>query len=142
MFSKTCTLFVADPATGTILWRYKTEPILGNIVESEGAVFFSIKDRIIALDIKNGAELYKEKLPWEEEFSPHKVLLRGHSVIVGNEWNVAMWDQKDGKLVYHHHFEPLCPIMTTEERMREQKALGGQASAMTAGAFSSIHGKL
>jgi len=136
LFSKTCTLFVADPATGAILWRYKTEPILGNIVESESAVFFSIKDRIIALDVKNGAELYKGKLPWEEEFSPHKVLLRGHSVIVGNEWNVAMWDQKDGKIVYHHHFEPLCPIMTTEERMREQKALGGQASAMTAGAFS------
>ncbi len=136
LFSETRSLSMTDLATGAILWKYETEPILGNIVENGVAVFFSTKNRIIALDVKNGAELYKEKLPWDEEFSPHKVLLTNRSVIVGNEWNVAMWDQKDGNIVYHHRFEPLCPIMTTQERMREQKALGVQTSAVTTVALS------
>ena len=133
---KTHRIHLLDQANGSVLWSYDTEPILGNIVESEDAIFFSTKDRIITLDIKKGTELYKKELPWKDEFSSHVVSLRNHSVTVGNEWNVAMWDQKDGKLVYHHHFEPLCPIMTTQERMLEQRALGAQASALTTGALS------
>jgi len=136
LLSETHTFSLVDSATGSLLWRYETEPILGNIVESEDAIFFSTKGRVIALDVKNGAEVYRKELPWDDEFSRHVVSLRDHSVAVGNEWNVAMWSQKDGKLVYHHHFEPPCPIMTTQERMLEQKALGAQVSPMTTGALS------
>jgi outer membrane protein assembly factor BamB len=133
---KTHTLSLVDPASGRFLWKYKTEPVLGNIVESKDAIFFSTKDRVIALDVKKGAELFKKELPWDDEFSPHVVSLRNQSVTVKNEWNVAMWSQKDGKLVYHHNFEPLCPIMTTQERMLEQKELGAQVSAIHLGAVT------
>lgn len=136
LLSKAHRIHLLDQANGGILWSYDTKPILGNIAESEDALFFSTKDRIIALDIKNGTELYKKKLPWKDEFSSHVISLRNHSVTIGNEWNIAMWNQKDGELVYHHHFEPLCPIMTTQERMLEQRALGTQVSALNTGALS------
>lgn len=129
-------IHLLDPANGRILWSYQTDPILSDVAESDDAVFFSTKDRLIALDAKRGLELFKKELPWKDEFSSHVVSLRNRSVTVGNEWNVAMWNQKDGKLVYHHRFEPLCPIMTTQERMLEQRALGARASAMTTGALS------
>jgi outer membrane protein assembly factor BamB len=135
-FFESYRLHLLDPANGQVLWSYETEPILGNVVESKDAVFFSTKDSLIALDLKDGRELFKKELPWKDEFSSHAVSLRNSSVTVGNEWNVAMWDQKDGKLIYHHHFEPLCPIMTTEERMSELKAGGANVSATTASSLT------
>jgi outer membrane protein assembly factor BamB len=135
-FSETHTLSLVNATNGTIIWKYETEPILGNFVESKEAVIFTTKDRLIALDQKKGTELYRVKLPWNDEFSYHSVSLRNQAIIVINEWNVAKWNTKNGNLIYHHQFEPLCPIMTTQERMLEQKALGRPVTGMTTTAFT------
>jgi hypothetical protein len=135
-FSEKHTLSLVNTAKGSILWRYETDPILGNVVESKEAIIFSTKNRIIALELKKGTELYTVKLPWDDEFSSHAISLRDQAVMVMNEWNVGLWNSRDGKLIYHHHFEPLCPIMTTQERMLEQKALGRPVSGMTVNTFS------
>ncbi len=136
LFSKTHTLSMIDPVTGKVFWNYNTDPILGNIAEKENRVYFSTADRIVALNIKDGTEFFKSELPWEDEFSHHVISLRDNSLTLKNEWNVAMWGQKDGEMIYHHKFDPLCPIMTTQERMQELKKMGGQVSAMTTGSVS------
>jgi outer membrane protein assembly factor BamB len=135
-FSDMHTLSLLNATNGTIIWKYETDSILGNIVESREAVIFTTKDRLIALDKKKGEELYRIKLPWDDEFSYHSVSLRNQAIIVKNEWNVAKWNTKKGNLIFHHQFEPLCPIMTTQERMLEQKKLGRPVSGMTTTAFT------
>ena len=135
LFSEHYTLALLDPVTGKVLWTHETKPALGNVLESKNAVFFSTEDRLIALNVKDGTNLFVKKLPWDDEFSRHVVSLSEGYVRVKNEWNVAMWSQKDGRLIYHHRFEPLCPIVTTQERMLEQKELGAQVTPMTTGAL-------
>ena len=134
--STTHTLFMINPYTGKFIWNYKTDSILGNITANDTHVFFSTAKWIYCLDRKNGTEVFKSKLPWDDEFSQHVLSIKGSSITLKNEWNIAMWNQNNGTMIYHHHFEPLCPIMTTQERMKEQQALGRPVSGMTTGAVS------
>jgi len=135
-FSKKHNLILVNPENGTVVWRYKTDPILGNLVEATDFIFFTTKDRGIALDFSTGSERFTVKLPWDDEFSSHTVSLRNRALMVINEWNAASWSAVNGELIYHHHFAPLCAIMTTKERMLEQKALGRSVTAMTVNTFS------
>ena len=134
--SKTHHLLMIDPGTGRILWRQMTDPIIGNIVEKGRRACFSTAKTVTTLDPENGTVLFNSKLPWDDEYSSHTLALSDTAITVKNEWNVAMWHLRDGTMVYHHHFEPLCPIMTTKERMKELRALGAQVSALTTGSVS------
>ena len=134
--SATHTLFMINPNTGKFIWNYKTDSILGNITANDTHVFFSTAKWIYCLDQKDGTEVFKNKLPWDDEFSQHVLSIKGLSITAKNEWNIAMWNQKNGTMIYHHHFEPLCPIMTTQERMKEQQAMGHPVSGLTTGAVS------
>ncbi len=136
LFSGTHHLKGIDPDSGKILWRHTTDAILGNIIEIENRVFFSTVGRLVSLNAADGSEVFRKDLPWDDEFSYHVISRSGSAVTVKNEWNVAMWRRKDGEMVYHHPFEPLCPIITTQARMEERRALGAQVSAMTAGSVS------
>jgi hypothetical protein len=97
LFSEARIISLIDPDTRVIPWRYRAKPILGDIVESENAVFFSTKDEIISLDLKSRTELFSNELPWDDEFSHHVLSLRPEAVAVKNEWNVAIWSQEDGE---------------------------------------------
>jgi hypothetical protein len=134
--SATHTLSMIDPFTGKFIWNRKTDSILGNITANDTQVFFSTAKWIYCLDRKDGTELFKSKLPWDDEFSKHVLSMKGPSITLKNEWNIAMWNQKNGTMIYHHHFKPLCPIMTTQERMKEQQAMGRPVSGLTTGAVS------
>lgn len=134
--SKTHRLLMIDPATGHVLWQLVADPIIGNIVEKGNRTCFSTADNLITVDPGTGAVLFQSKLPWDDEFSSHTISLDDNAITIKNEWNVARWHRKDGTIVFQHHFEPLCPIMTTKERMRELRALGAQVSALTTGSVS------
>lgn len=134
--SKTHRLLMIDPANGRILWQLESDPIIGNIVEKGTLACFSTADNLITVEPGTGSVLFRSKLPWDDEFSSHTITLSNTAITVKNEWNVARWGLKDGTMVYHHRFEPLCPIMTTKERMQELRALGAQVSALTTGSVS------
>lgn len=134
--SATHTLSMINPDTGKLVWNWRTGSILGNITANDTQVFFSTAKWIYCLDRKDGTEVFKSKLPWNDEFSHHVLSIKGSSISLKNEWNIAMWNQKNGTMIYHHHFEPLCHIMTTQERMKEQQAMGRPVSGLTTGAVS------
>ena len=136
LFSATQQLNGIDPDTGEMRWQYTTDAIMGNIVEIKNRVYFSTVRQLVALNATDGSEMYKKDLPWDDAYSYHVISQIGSFVTVKNEWNVAMWRGEDGERVYHHTFEPLCPIITTQARMAERKALGAQVSAMTTGSVS------
>ena len=134
--ASTWRLAMIDLSSGEVRWQAETDPLMGNIVEDQGYVHFSTGTHLVTLSATDGAKVRSSELPWEDEFSYHVLTLRGDALTVKNEWNVAMWKTSDHKLVYHHSFEPLCPIMTTRDRMLEQRKLGASVSSATVNAVS------
>jgi outer membrane protein assembly factor BamB len=132
----THSLAMIDLSSGEVRWQIETDPLLGNIVEDQRHVHISTATHLVTLSITDGSTVRRSKLPWQDEFSHHVLTLRGDTLTVKNEWNVAMWKVVDHKLVYHHPFEPLCPIMTTRDRMLEQRKLGRSVSSATVNASS------
>ena len=133
-FSATHNLAMLDLPSGRIIWKIKTEPLLGNIVENNAQAHFTTAEQLVSINLKDGSTGRTTDLPWEDVFSHHVLTIRGDALTVKNEWNVAMWKMADHTMVYHHPFEPLCPIMTTNDRMLEQKAIGASVSSTTASA--------
>ena len=129
-------LAMVDPSSGKVRWQVATAPLLGNIVADPQHVHFSTRSELVTLRTNDGTEVRRSELPWEDEFSYHVLTLRGDTLSVRNEWNVAMWRTADHTLVYHHQFDPLCPIMTTNDRMLELRKLGASVSSATANAAS------
>lgn len=133
-FGDTQSLAMIAQSTGVVLWRAEMAPVMGNIVEDQHHAYFTTADHLVTLRLTDGSTVHQSELPWKDEFSSHILTVRGDTVTVKNEWNVAMWKLTDHKTIYHHAFEPLCPIMTTRDRMLEQKKFGAATSPTTVNA--------
>ncbi|MGA1870911.1 MAG: PQQ-binding-like beta-propeller repeat protein [bacterium] len=131
LFGDKHVVIIVDHEKGSILWKHEAKPLLSPIVISEKAVYFSTASQLVSLDVNKGKEVFSYQLPWDDKYSLHTIVLLEDAIAVKNEWNIVSLNLQSGKMAYHHTFEPLCPLVTTEERMLEQEKLTGSSSSMS-----------
>jgi outer membrane protein assembly factor BamB len=129
-------LAMIDLLSGNVHWQIETSSLMGNIVADDRSVHYTTITHLVSRRLADGSKVRSSELPWEDEFSHHGLTLRRDTLTIKNEWNVAAWKSTDHTPVYHHAFEPLCPIMTTRDRMLEQKKLGAAVTSATVNAAS------
>ncbi|MGA1844935.1 MAG: PQQ-binding-like beta-propeller repeat protein [bacterium] len=118
-------LYWLNAEDGILLWEFRCKTFIkSGVIEDAGAVLFTTTDRLIALNKEDGSLLFEQSVPWEDEYSPHRISVMDGSIMVVNEWNAAVWKRDGTALRYHHRFEPLWRSITTEKRTEIQKKLG------------------
>ena len=119
---KTSLLLALQRTTGSILWKLEVpEPLLGSPTEIEGSLYATTPTRLLRIEAVSGALRQERELPWKDRIATHDIGQVGNTVVVASEWDVAAWRLEGTEPVYVHHFQPVWPVVTTAERVYDER---------------------
>ena len=135
--SKKYPFIAMDRRTGRILWhRITKEPIVSNLLEHEGRVFFATPSAVGARDMASGKSYFEETITNSGRTYPVHLKRFGNKVVFIGELIVAAVDTKSGKKLYSHGLDPvnLEASMTSldarlEKLQAKQAAASGDSSS-------------
>ena len=106
--SKSYPLIAMDRRTGRILWhRITKEPVVSNLLEHEGRVFFATPSAVGARDLSSGKSYFEETITNSGRTYPVHLKRFGDKIIFIGELIVAAVDARNGKKLYSHGFDPV-----------------------------------
>lgn len=129
--SKRYPFIAMDRQTGRMLWhRITREPIVSNLLEYKGRVFFATPTGVGSRDQASGKRYFERTITNSGRTYPVHLKRFGDKVIFIGELIVAAVDAESGKLRYSHGLDPveLGASMTSLDG-RLEKLLAKQAAA-------------
>lgn len=103
-------LVALSARNGKILWIYNNDsPIVSNLIEIEGRVYYATASRFGALDLVKGSRQVSIPVTNSGRTYPVQLRLVGEKLVFIGELIVAALDVKKSRIAYKHGFDPVAP---------------------------------
>ncbi|UCG39136.1 MAG: PQQ-binding-like beta-propeller repeat protein, partial [bacterium] len=101
-------LLALSRADGSRLWSFAApEPVMSNIVQREGRVYFGTTSSLIALDAGSGDRVFQSRATGAGWLYPVKLRDYPDRIVYTSEFTAAGFDPSSGKRLFSHGVSPV-----------------------------------